>query len=783
MSNTLEYILSLNDKMSSKLQKIGITSDNALDKFAKLQTQSAKTSKLIEDMGGSVGSLRSKLELLKAEKEWIPASNLKSIRAYNTEIKKLEKEINHLDTINGSVFKRNMKDAIQSMPFSNFLTNPITMAGAALFKTGQMAFKFDEGMAKINTTAQLNQEQLSKLKKELIGIGTEANADLNTVPDSFEKILSQTGDVTLSTQILKTALKGSKGGFTDLTTVSDALAQSLSLIGKENTNAQEVMDTFFAAKRVGAGEFSDFAQYMPGLIASGKALGVNFKETAGVFAYMTGKGQSAERSAVLMENAFSALGKIDVRKNLSKAGIRVFDKSGTIREMNDIFGDLQNKMKNMSDEKKSSFLAKMGLVDKEARSAFIVLSSDADKLKNTLKEVANSQGETEKAYKLSINPMDRIKSVMTKLSAIGINLGGIVSTIVIPPLEFLATIIGGASDATNWLIQKFQEGNVWVYTITGTILGLIAVMKAKVIWGKAIVFWEQLKRGWGLKNLIVTKATIFWTNAKAIADKGAAAATWLWATAQTGLNAVQYASPTTWVIAGIIALIAIIMYLVSRIDGWGKAWSFTLKAIKSGFMTFFYAMKTYALSLGHVFMSAFELIQKGWYKVKSLWDKEGAQKGLDRIKKESEARKKALIESKNKTIEEGKNTVKYSIQAGSSLKWNNDSLGDNKQKFMNMLGMSDSPAKSGIKSPKKSGVLERINPNPKDNSKDNTPLSKTNEDVVTGGTKDTKIYINFKNLVETLTVKGNEFSEATTDMERQVMDALVRVLAMAKTSI
>lgn len=201
MSNSIEYILSLNDKLSSKLQKIGISSDNALNKFAKLEKQANETKKLMNDMGGSVGALRAKLELLKAEKEWIPESNLNSIRKYNTEIKKLEKEIIHLDTINGSVFKRNLKDAISNLPYSNLITNPITLAGAGLFAAGKSAMNFEEGMAKINTTAQLSQAGLEKLGDNIRKVGVEYGADLTTVPETYEKILSQTGDVALSNDI------------------------------------------------------------------------------------------------------------------------------------------------------------------------------------------------------------------------------------------------------------------------------------------------------------------------------------------------------------------------------------------------------------------------------------------------------------------------------------------------------------------------------------------------------------------------------------------------------
>ncbi len=58
MVNILEYILPLKDQMSSNLQKIGVNSDSALNKFAGLEKQSKETAQPMKDFGGSVGALR-----------------------------------------------------------------------------------------------------------------------------------------------------------------------------------------------------------------------------------------------------------------------------------------------------------------------------------------------------------------------------------------------------------------------------------------------------------------------------------------------------------------------------------------------------------------------------------------------------------------------------------------------------------------------------------------------------------------------------------------------------
>lgn len=491
-----EYILSLRDRVSGTMRTITGASLEATDKFTKLKEQTKALEQSTKDFGGSITTLRLKLDLLRSERDLIDPKELTRIRQYNTEIKGLTKEIGRLETINGSKLKNNIKAAFAEIPA--ILRNPVTLGAAAVGFAGKQAMGFDQGMAKINITAQLDKPSFDDLSRRVREVTKRNKADISVAPVGFEKIISQTGDAELSLSILDQALRGSKAGFTDLDTVSGALAQTLSIVGKENASAREVLDTFFAAKRVGAGEFKDFAQYMPGLIAGADTLGINYKNVAGIFAYMTGKGQSAERASVLMGNMFSVFGKKDITDKLALAGVDTFDKlSGKMRSTVDIFRDLNTLMAPMTEQQQVGLFDKIGLVDKEARSSFAIMAADVDKLSAALGDCNNAFGETDKALEFSQNSMQRSQELWNRLKNTGLELGLSLLPMINSGLTVLGAILDVAVpviqaifDATSWWIDALKEGNPIVWATTSALAAGLILWKAQVVWLKLTTLWN-----------------------------------------------------------------------------------------------------------------------------------------------------------------------------------------------------------------------------------------------------------------------------------------------------
>lgn len=554
MANKIEYIFSLRDQISAKLAGITATSDKTRLALSGVQEKVRSAEDVFQDTGKTIGSLKARIDALQAEKEWIPADNLPAIKEYNREISRLTNELNELETAaGGGKFKKWASEAFDAIPGANLLKNPLVAGITAATFAGSAGMTFDENMAKVNITAQLDEAGLDDLKKRLKQIAADNKTDIQVVPVGFEAINSQVNDVELSLSILDAALKGSKAGFTDLDTVSAALAQTLSIVGKENTTAQEVLDTFFAAKRVGAGEFADFARYMPNLIAGADNLGITYKEVAGTFAYMTGKGQSAERAATLMENAFSVLGRVDVRKKLSAAGVDVFDDTGKIRSVVDIFTDLQNVLGGLDDEQKSSLLEQFGLVDKEAKSAFSVLMSDTEKLRESMNDVANSTGETTAALGYSRNAVQQATEVWNQFKNIGLQVGEIILPVISAGLTVAGGVLDGVSVVMDTVIGFFsgwyaliQQGNPVIIGLTTTLGILTAAMAVNYAWTQRAVVIGGIKKVLDITQTAVTGGLT---------------------AAQLALNAAFMASPLGWIAAGIGVVIGVVTLCWQKFEG------------------------------------------------------------------------------------------------------------------------------------------------------------------------------------------------------------------------
>lgn len=313
-------------------------------------------------------------------------------------------------------------------------------------------------------------------------------------------------------------------------------------------------------------------------------------------------------------------------------------------------------------------------------------------------------------------------------------------------LEIAAAIIGKASEVVS------NIENVWasLVDITPIILGVVGAIGAITIAINA--------------QNIALQALILWEGI-------CKTATMLWSSAQTILNAVMTANPIGLIIAGIVALVGVIIYLCNHITGLGKLWDGVVGFMKFSFYAFVDAVKLYFDTYVNGFLKGLDKIKLGWYKFKEacgIGDSEENQKAIAAINADVVRRQKAITDGAKSVLDNALKAKNAITEGFSSLGWKS---GNKSESAAAALGVNDQL----IAATNSGGGGMSLNSLSQESSK-------ATEAVATGGTRNTEVHINIGDMIRQVTFSGT-VSENKNDIEKTFAECLYQVLGMVQTSI
>ncbi len=259
--------------------------------------------------------------------------------------------------------------------------------------------------------------------------------------------------------------------------------------------------------------------------------------------------------------------------------------------------------------------------------------------------------------------------------------------------------------------------------------------------------------------MMMKNAVLFLTSAekmKAFWDGVVATSTTVWAGAQWLLNAAMDANPIVWVVLGIAALTAGIVYAWNKFEGFRAVvltvWD-TIKGFGSILQEFVLdRIKGIISGLGAMGSAIYKLFTGDF---KGAW--ETAKQGVADLS--------------------GYNAVKNAISASADL------VGGVKKDYQLNLaqqkveGVTPAVAQSplGIAPPSIPGAATPTKP-----VKDNKAKA-TTDAIASGGARNTSVNINLKNMVENIVFSGG-LKENRGDLEKQITQIMMRVLGMAQST-
>jgi len=325
----------------------------------------------------------------------------------------------------------------------------------------------------------------------------------------------------------------------------------------------------------------------------------------------------------------------------------------------------------------------------------------------------------------------KFNKMMDSITELALKVYEAISPVLSPLVDLAAVIFSNIGGGIGWLIQKFQEGNPVIWGIAGA----IGILTTALI----------------LHNTYTAIATA-WQNRLT------------WAVIKT--NLAFLANPITLIIAGIIALIAIIAYCIVGVSGWGKAWEYTVQGMKYSWEAFVENFQLLWTVAKNTFMAGIDACKLAWYKFKEavgLGDSTENQAMINKIQNDLQERAKTVTEGYKKANEAGEKAKEAFGKAWDSLEFK--SFKEVKDGLMGKLGMKT-----------ESSPAPGVSPITGETTATTGEGTKTKDNIVSGGTRQTHINIQIGNVGTDTKVYVSSVREGVENFGAMVKEELLRVV-------
>lgn len=348
-----------------------------------------------------------------------------------------------------------------------------------------------------------------------------------------------TEDMATALSAVQTAAKLSVGGFTSSSTAMSGLTTAINAYGLSADDASRIADEFIMVQNKGVTTVDELASNMGRAISTGSAFGVNLENLNASYISLTKGGISTAEATTYLSSMMNELG--DSGSNVGavlqeKTGMsfsQLMENGYSLADVLDILMDSVNG--------DSSALMNLWGSAEAGKAANAILTQGTDNFRQSLDELGNSSGTTEDAYSTMMDTADA-KTKQVKQTA---------NDLFIKIFEAAEPVIMAVLNGFQWLIENAQILEPFLVA-----LGIaLAVFQVQAVMAAA-------------------------------AEQGLTVAQYL-------LNGSFLACPFTWIILGIAALVAAIIYLWNNCDWFRQFWIDLWQKIKDIFFTVWDAVKSF----------------------------------------------------------------------------------------------------------------------------------------------------------------------------------------------
>lgn len=458
-----------------------------------------------------------------------------------TDVAKAKKNLQDLEDQQksfGNVVGQVMQQAGQQVQeFGSKITDagkafaPISAATAAAgAATVKMAWNFEDSMAKVGTIADTTQVSLQDLEDQIRELSDSTGVDANEIAENVYNAISAGQDTADAVGFVATATDLARAGFADTGSALDLLSTIMNAYKLDAEEVTRVSDVLITTQNLGKTTVAELASAMGKVIPTAKSVGVNLDALGGAYAVMTSNGIPAADTTTYLNSMLNELGKDSTvaakafakgTGDIKEGGLTMAEAMEQGWSLTDVLGVLAEQAEESGTSIGNLFSSS------EAGKAANILWGDVDKLNGAIEQMGGSSGTTGDALEQLDTSSHRVDVALNQAKNAALDFGQTASGMLAPYIEKFAGLV---SDATEKL-DGMDEGQKKTIVTIGAAVAVAG--PALVIIGKVVS---------GIGTLITVGGQL------------------------AGGLAFLAASPITWVVAGITALVLGVIWAYNKFE-------------------------------------------------------------------------------------------------------------------------------------------------------------------------------------------------------------------------
>ena len=343
-----------------------------------------------------------------------------------------------------------VKDSIKGIAIG--LTAATAAMGAGAVAAYNLGTAYETSLAKVSTMVDSSLITMDELSSQVMGLSNATGEGAAELNEAVYQALSAGAKSDQVVDLVGTAVKAAKGGFTDTTTAVDGLTSTLNAYGMATGEAEGLANQFLITQNKGKTTFGELASSIGGVAPTAKAAGVGVDQLLAGVASLTANGVGTSEAMTGIKAALSNVIKpsSEAEKMAKSLGLEFNTAALQSKGLVGFLDDVKKATGGDTDKMAKLF----GSV--EALNTVLTLTSDqgSQLMNDTLNEMATNTGALDAAYEtMADTTQESVKRGLNTFKNLGIGIfqssKGIVSD-----------LTGLFAQSGQELYEAFQNGGM-----------------------------------------------------------------------------------------------------------------------------------------------------------------------------------------------------------------------------------------------------------------------------------------------------------------------------------